>query len=610
MTARLDRRTLLKGAFAGAAAALLPAGARGEEVESHGLSLFGDLKYPADFKHFDYIRPDAPKRGTFSLQVAQTIFNQAFDSYDSLHIFILTGNGAAGVQDCFASLMERAFDEPDALYGYAAKSLAVSADRLTYRFRLRPGLTFHDGSPLTAEDCAWSFNILKAKGHPYITQPLHSFIEAVAEAPDIVAVRLAPERGRDLPLIVAGLPIFSKAWWASRDFEKPSLEPPLGSGAYKVKTVDAGRSITFERMKDWWGESLPSQVGTSNFDELTFEYFRDRDVAFEAFKAGAYLFREEFTSRIWATQYDFPALKDGRVKREILPNLAPSGGQGWFFNTRRAKFADPRVRRALGMAFDFEWTNKTIMYGSFERVTSYFPNSAMMAVGPLPDDERALLEPFRDKLSPLVFGEAVVPPVSDGSGSDRTLLQAARVLLAEAGWTIEGGGLRNAKGEKLSIEFLDDDNSLEKHTAPLIQNLKRLGIAANFRVIDAAQFQKRRDDSDFDMLVQAFGFTSTPGEDLRNSFSAKAAASPGSYNLSGIADPVVDALIDRIIAAQTRDELERNGRALDRVLRAGFYWIPQWHKAEHWLAYWDRFEHPAQKPRFTRGAPETWWGKA
>lgn len=607
---KLSRRTLLKGTFAGAAAALLPAGALGAETESHGLSVFGDLKYGPDFKHFDYVRPDAPKGGLFSWQLFNTIYNQTLTTFDTLHVYALSGNGAAGMDDCFATLMRRAFDEPDALYPYAATGVRVSADRLTYTFRLRPGLAFHDGSPLTAEDCAWSFNKLKTDGHPYITQPLGAFVEAVAETPDTVTVRFAAGRGRDLPLIIATLPIFSKAWWATRDFKASSLEKPLGSGPYKVARAEPGRSIAFERVTGWWGEALPSMVGSNNFDTLVYEYFRDRDIGFEAFKAATYLFREEATSRIWATQYDFPAVKDGRVKQEILPDLTPSGGQGWFFNTRRAKFSDPRVREALGMAFDFEWTNQNIMFGSYDRIASLFENSPMMARGPLPDDERALLAPFGDKVSPRALGEAVVPPVSDGSGADRKLLQAARKLLAEAGWTIDGRTLRNAAGEALTIEFLDDDPSFERHTNPLIQNLRRLGIAANYRVIDPAQFQKRIDTYEFDVVTRRYSFGSTPGEDLRNSFSSAAAKVNGTYNVSGVADPVVDALIDRIVSADSRPAVEIATRALDRVLRAGFYWIPQWHKPSHWLAYWDRFEHPPEKPRYALGAPDVWWSKA
>jgi microcin C transport system substrate-binding protein len=610
MTAFISRRRLLQGAAALGAASILPApGRAAEAVESHGLSVFGDLKYPADFPHFDYVNPSAPKGGTFSQQIFTLAYNQNFNTFDSLHIYALKGAGAAGMGLCFASLMASALDEPDGLYGLAAKSVSVSADRLVYRYRLRPGLTFHDGSPLTADDCAFSFNILKAKGHPFVSLPLHTFISAEAEAPDVVVARFAPERGRDIPLLVAGLPIFSKAWWSTRDFEKSSLEPPLGSGPYRVATFQVGKSIDFARVPDWWGATLPVSIGSSNFDTLRYLYYRDRDIAFEGFKAGAYLFREEATSRVWATGYDFPAVRDGRVKRETMPDDTPSGAQGWFFNTRREKFKDRRVRQALGYAFDFEWTNRNIMYSSFDRTVSFFQNSDLMANGEPSEGEKALLEPFRDRLPAEVFGPPILPPVSDGSGEDRKLLREAARMLREAGWAVDGGRLKNAQGDAFTIEFLDDEGSLERHTAPFIKNLSRLGIDARFRVVDSSQFQSRTDSYDFDVVVRRYSMGPTPGEGLTSSYGSRAAATPGTYNLAGIADPAVDALIDRIIAAETREELTIACRALDRVLRAGFYWVPQWYKASHWLAYWDVFEHPAAKPRYARGAPEIWWGK-
>jgi microcin C transport system substrate-binding protein len=606
----LTRRTLLGGAaFLGAATVLPRPGEAAEAVESHGLSAFGDLAYPLHFSAFAYVDPDAPKGGSFSQTLSQTTYNQNFYTFDSLHIYPLKGNGAAGMALCFASLMSPSLDEPDAMYGLAAKSVAVSADRLTYRFRLRPGLTFHDGSPLTAEDSAFSLNILKEKGHPYVSLPLKTFLGAEAEGSDVVVARFAEGRGRDTPLLVAGLPIFSKAWWSTRDFERSSLEPPLGSGPYKVESVAVGREITFERVKDWWGAGLPPMVGTHNFDQQRFVYFRDRNVAFEAFKAGLYTFREENTSRDWATGYDFPAVKDGRVKREILPDQTPSGAQGWFFNTRRDKFGDPGVRRALGLAFDFEWTNKNIMFSSFQRTVSFFQGSDMMATGTPAPDEVKLLEPYRDRLPAEVFGPAWLPPVSDGSGEDRIKLREAARLLKEAGWTIAGGALKNAKGEAFTIEFLDDEGSLERHTAPFIKNLSKLGIAANFRVVDSAQFQSRTDAFDFDVVVRRFSFGATPGEGMRAIFGSAAAATPGSSNLAGIADPVVDALIEAAVRAESRAELTLACKALDRVLRSGFYWIPQWTRPFHWLAYWDVFDHPVTKPRYGRGAPDIWWTK-
>jgi microcin C transport system substrate-binding protein len=340
---------------------------------------------------------------------------------------------------------------------------------------------------------------------------------------------------------------------------------------------------------------------------VRFEYYRDRDVGFEGFTAGNYLFREEFTSRIWATRYDFPALRDGRVKRDEFPDDTPSGAQGWFINTRRPQFADPRVREALNNAFDFEWTNKNIMFGSYLRTVSVFQNSEMMAKGPPSPDEVALLEPFRARLPDEVFSEAYLPPVSDGSGQDRTLLRKAARLLQDAGWTLQNGKRVLPNGTPISIEFLVDEPNFEPHHAAFIRNLGIIGIEATLRLVDPVQYQARRDGFDFDITIDRFGFSSTPGDSLRSYFSSQAAALKGSNNLAGISDPAVDALIDAIIGANSRPALVTACRALDRVIRSGRYWIPQWYKASHWIAYWDVFGRPAAQPRYSRGIPDTWW---
>jgi microcin C transport system substrate-binding protein len=402
-----------------------------QETERHGMSAFGDLKYPPDFKHFDYVNPNAPKGGVFSHIGATRAFNQNFLTFNSLNIFILKGDGAQGMELTFASLMARATDEPDAIYGLAARAVRISTDGLTYRFLMRPGITFHDGSPLTAHDVAFSLKILKDKGHPIAQQFLRDF--AGAEAPDeaTVVVRFATHRARDVPLFAASLPIFSRDHYAKRPFNETTLEVPLGSGPYKVGRFEPGRHIEYERVKDWWGAELPVARGQNNFDILRYEYYRDREVAFEGFTARSYLFREEFTSRTWAARYDFPAVRDGYAKREIIPDDTPSGAQGWFFNTRREKFKDKRLRESFIYAFDFEWTNKKIMYDSYQRSHSVFQNSDMMAVGKPSADELALLESFRGKVPDEVFGEPFVPPVSDGSGQDRALLRKASALLQE-----------------------------------------------------------------------------------------------------------------------------------------------------------------------------------
>jgi microcin C transport system substrate-binding protein len=600
------RETLLLGAAA-LASSIARSVEAAQDSERHGMSAFGDLKYPPDFQHFDYVNPNAPKGGTFSHVGATRAFNQNFLTFNSLNSFILKGDGAQGMQLTFASLMARAADEPDALYGLAARAVRISPDGLTYRFLLRPGIKFHDGSPLTAHDVAFSLKTLKEKGHPIAQQLLRDFVGAEAPDETTVVVCFEAYRARDVPLFVAALPIFSRSYYSKRPFEETTLEVPLGSGPYKVGRFEAGRHIEYERVKDWWGADLPVARGQNNFDILRYEYYRDREVAFEGFTAKSYLFREEFTSRTWATRYDLPAIREGRVKRDIIPDDTPSGAQGWFFNIRREKFEDKRRREAFIDAFDFEWTNKNIMYGSYQRTHSVFQNSDMMAVGKPSADERALLESFRGKVPDEVFGEPFVPPVSDGSGQDRSLLRKASALLQEAGLVIKDGKRATPQGEPISVEFLLDEPSFQPHHMPFIKNLRTLGIEANLRIVDPVQYRKRVDDFDFDLTVQRFGFSSTPGDSLRSYFSSQAAAMRGSQNVAGISDPVIDALIDRIIAADSPNSLVTACKVLDRVIRSGRYWVPHWYKASHWLAYWDVFGRPATKPRYARGVPETWW---
>ncbi len=603
-----SRRALLAGAGAiGVAAALRPARALAQETESHGLSVFGDLRYPAGFPHFAYVRPDAPKGGSVSLQITATGGNQAFDTFNTLNTFVLRGDGAAGMDLTYDSLMVRALDEPDSLYGLVAQGVSRSPDGLVYRFRLRPEARFRDGTPLTAADVAWTFATLKEKGHPRIAQAIRLMERAEAEAPDVVRITFSPGRSRDLPLIVAGLPILSEASWRGRDFEAATLEAPLGSGPYRVGRFEVGRFVAFERNPAYWGASLPVNVGRNNFDEVRFEYFRDRQVAFEAFKAGAFTYREEFTARIWATGYDFPAVAEGKVKRETLPDRTPQGMQAWFFNLRREPFRDPRIREAIGLAFDFEWTNATVMYGAYTRTASYFENSVLKAEGPPSPEELALLEPHRARLPASVFGEPFVPPRSDGSGQSREHLRRADALLREAGCRREGTVLKLPSGAPLAFEFLDNQPIFQPHVQPFIRNLGLLGIAATSRIVDPAQYQRRTEEFDFDVVVVRFGGSSTPGEGLRQIYGSAAAAIRGSQNLAGIADPTIDALLDVVVAAETRPALTVAVRALDRVLRAGRYCVPMWYRANRPLAHWDVFGRPSETPEYGLGAPDLWW---
>jgi microcin C transport system substrate-binding protein len=611
----LDRRHVLGLGIGAVGAALVrPAMAADMGAEVHGLSVFGDLKYPPDFQHFDYVNLTAPKGGVFSTIPSVRTYNQSYYTFNSLNAFILKGEGAQGMDLAFATLMARAGDEPDAMYGLAAKSVQISPDKLTYRFTMRPEARFHDGSKLTAQDAAFSLMALKTKGHPLIVVQMRDLVKAEASDDATLIVTFAEKRARDVPLFVVSLPIFSQAYYATHPFDESTLDIPLGSGPYKVGKFEVNRYIEFERIKDWWGGDLPVSRGIYNYDIVRYEFYRDRDVAFEGFTAKNYLYREEFTARVWATRYDFPAVKDGRVKRETLPDDTPSGAQGWFMNLRRAQFKDSRVREAVIQAFDFEWTNKTIMYGAYARTVSPFQNSDMMANGPPSPEELKLLEPFRGQVPEEVFGQPFMPPVSDGSGQDRSLLRKASQLLLDAGLPIKDGKRVLPNGEVFRIEFLVDEPSLEPHHAPYIKNLGTLGIEATFRVVDAVQYRARVEDFDFDMTMERFSMSATPGDAMRPFFSSQAAATKGSYNLAGIANPAIDALIEKIIGADNRTDLTIACRAFDRVFRAGRYWVPQWYRANHPIAYWDVFDHPNSLPRYqidnhssSLGERILWW---
>jgi len=608
--AHVSRRHVLGlGVGALSAPLLRPALAADGGSEAHGISVFGDLKYPAEFAHFDYINVTAPKGGMFSTIPSARAYNQSFQTFNSLNAYILKGEGAQGMDMTFASLMVRANDEPDAMYGLVAKSVRISPDKLIYSFTLRPEARFHDGSKLTAHDAAFSLNTLKATGHPLILQQMRDMVKAEASDDATLIVTFADKRGRDVPLYVAGLPIFSETYYAKRRFDESTLDIPLGSGPYRVGKFEVNRFIEFERVGDWWAADLPVNRGSFNFDVVRYEFYRDRDVAFEGFTAKNYLYREEFTARVWATRYDFPAIKDGRVKRETLPDDTPSGAQGWFMNTRRGQFVDARVREALITAFDFEWTNKTIMYGAYLRTHSPFQNSDMMANGPPSPEELKLLEPFHGQVPDEVFGLPYVPPVSDGSGQDRTLLRKASQLLLDAGLVVKDGKRLLPNGEVFKIEFLIDEPSIEPHHAPYIKNLGTLGIEASLRLVDPVQYRARVEDFDFDMTIERFSMSATPGDAMRPFFSSQAAQTKGSYNLAGIANPAIDALIEKIIGAGNRADLTFACRAFDRVFRAGRYWVPQWYRATHPIAYWDLFGRPQKPPRYAQGvgAPENWW---
>ena len=568
----------------------------------YGLSTFGDLKYSADFKHFDYVNPNAPKGGTISM-----VGSGGVKTFDSFNDFLLEGDAAQGLELLFDSLMTRAQDEPDSLYGLVALTAEVAADGRTVTFKLNPAAKFADGSPITADDIVFTLTTLKEKGHPRYSLTLKDVASAEALDPATIRYTFSGEQVRDLPILVAELPIFSKTYHATHPF-KMSLEPPLASGPYKIGDFKPGTYVTYQRRPDYWAVDLPVNKGRFNLDTVRYDYFRDRTAELQSLFNGTYDFREEFTSKDWATSYDIPPVKDGRILRHTIPDELPSGTQGFFINLRRAKFTDVRVRRAFDMAFDFEWENKNLFYDLYKRTTSYFENSDLKATGLPSPDELALLEPFKAQLPPEVFGLPYTPPVTDGSGSDeRKALREAGNLLDAAGWTNKNGQRVNAKGDPLDVEFLIFEQGFERIIAPFIARLEKIGVKAAIRRVDPAQYQQRIKTFDFDITVQRYTMRLTPGVELRNFFGSASASIDGSSNVAGIKDPVVDALIAKIMTAKSRAEVTIAAKTLDRVLRAQNYWVPQWYKGAHNLAFWNRFSWPAIKPKYARGAPETWW---
>jgi microcin C transport system substrate-binding protein len=605
----LHRRDFLTLGAAAVAAPWLPGRALAAVktgVPLHGLSAFGDLKYGPDFAHFDYASPDAPKGGTFNFSPPNWQHNQSVLTFNTLNSFVLKGDAPPRMEMCFDALMGAALDEPDSLYGLAAETVTVSEDRNTFDFRIRPEARFHDGSPLTAEDVAFTYRLLKEQGHPDFLLPLADMTAAEADGETFRLV-LNGEQSPRLILSLAGFPILSKADIEANGFEGSPLRPLLGSGPYKVGRVFAGQTIEYDRVPDYWGRDLPINRGFYHFDRLRIEFYGDRQAAFEAFKKGVITYRQEFTSRVWATGYDFPALNEGKVvKREFPSELRPSM-QAWAVNQRRERFRDPRVRQAVGLCFDFEWTRRNLFYGAYERSQSTFERSPYKAEGLPSPEEMAILGSLRGKIPEEAFGEPVMQPVSDGSGRDRRLLGQASRLLAEAGWSREGGILVR-DGQPLTLEILVQDDAFVRIDTPFVQNMQAIGIDASVRMVDSTQYEYRQNDFDFDMISMAASFTATPTRDeLVNFFHSQTADVSGSNNLPGTADPALDSLIELVGAAQDRESLTVAMRVLDRVLRARRDWIPNWYAANHRAAFWDMFGFKEPKPDYGFPVEALWW---
>jgi len=572
-----------------------------ETYQRHGIAMHGDLKYPAGFRSFGYVNPAAPKGGTVRLD--------ATGSYDSFNGFIVKGQSAIALGLIYDSLMVSSLDEPFSEYCLLCETVEVPRDRSWVAFTLRANAKWHDGRPVSVDDVIWTFNTLREKGAPFY-RFYYANVTKVEKTGER-SVKFTFQRGenRELPLIIGQLVVLPKHYWSEREFESTTLEPPLGSGAYRIESFEPGRSITYARAPDYWGARLPVNAGTNNFDTIRYDYYRDSTVAIEAFKSGAIDYRDENSSRHWGTSYNIPAVRDGRIKKESLPHGRSAGMQGFAFNMRRPIFRDRMVRRALAYAFDFEWSNKTLFYGQYARTRSFFQNSELAATGVPQGRERAILSKYSRKLPPEVFTTEYNPPRTDGSGNNRTQLREALGILRRAGWDIneDTRKLTNIKTkQEMKFEVLLVSPLFERVVLPMKKNLARLGIEITVRTVDSAQYQERLNNFDFDMVVMTWGQSLSPGNEQRNFWGSDAAGRKGSRNFTGLENPVVDQLIELVVAAPTRDELVQRTRALDRVLQWQYIVIPQLHIPYDRVLYWNKFSRPEIIP--TRGASLfNWW---
>jgi microcin C transport system substrate-binding protein len=598
----MRRREIVSASLAAPVVAALPgirpAGAQAASRRTHALSLLGEPRYKPGFTHFSYVNPNAPKGGEVVLA--------AIGSFDSFNPFIVRGVAAAGLGALWMTLLKGSQDEASTEYANLAEAIELANDGTWVAFELDARARWHDGRPITAEDVVWTFTTLRQHGRPFYRAYWADVTEVVAESARRVLFRFRDASNRELPLILGQLMVLPKHWWEGRDFTRPLLEPPLGSGAYRLDAFEAGRTVTYRRVADFWGADLPTEKGTDNFDVMRYEYFRDATVAFEAFKAGQIDFRSENVAKEWATGYDFPARRRGLVKLEEIRHELPTGMQGFVMNIRRPLFQDRRVREALMLAFDFEWSNRNLFFDAYARTSSYFSNSELASSGLPQGEELRLLERYRGRVPEEVFTREFTLPVTDGSGNNRDNLRRALTLLQQAGWTVRNQRLVNAQGQPFSFEMLLSSPSFERVALPYAQQLNRLGIEMRTRTVDTAQYQARTDSFDFDMTVDVFGQSLSPGNEQRDYWTCEKARMEGSRNSVGVCDPVVDELVELVISAPDREALITRTRALDRVLLWGHYVVPHWHSRVFRVAFWDKFDRPATPPRYGLGF-DTWW---
>ncbi len=594
----------------------------------YGIAMHGDLKYPKNFKHFDDTNPNAPKGGTLRLATS--------GGFDSMNPFILKGNPAPGLNAMgqgllYESLMVQADDEPFSMYGLIADTINVAPDRTSVTFHINKLARWHDDTPITADDVKWTFDMLMEKGAPFFKAYFSDVKDVVVNDPARVTFHFKTADNRELPLVIAQMVVLPKHYYTkgvvpaeagtstsrdpglrrddtAHDFSSTALTPPLGSGPYKIGAVLPAATIEYVRVPNWWGRDLAVNKGRHNFDRITFESYRDENVALEAFFGGRYDVRSENVAKLWASAYTTSAVVDGRITRAEIPHANPVGMQAFIFNIRRPVFADIHVRQAIGMAFDYEWSNKKLAGGVYSRNTSFFENSDLAARGLPSLPELKILEPFRGKIPNAVFTEPFTPSKTDGSGNARENLRAAADMLEQAGYVLGPDGVRiNAKGTKLKFEFIEANPALERWVLPFLQNLKKIGVLVTLRTIDPTQYQNRMQNFDFDMTTSVMGQSDSPGNEQRDFWTSQKADQPGSRNLIGVKDPVVDALVDQIINAPTRADLVARTRALDRVLLHSYYVIPNWYYAKWRVAWWQGFHAPKNVISKSLGVMDKWW---
>lgn len=585
---------------AGALALLLLTGLT-EAAPQHALTLYGERpKYPPDFSHFDYVNPDAPKGGTLR--------QAGFGSFDSLNPFINKGVAADDIGLVYDTLTTNSLDEPFTVYGLLAEKIEKGPNNEWVRFYLRPEARFHDGEAVEAEDVAFSFETLISKGAPHYRGYYADVEKVVVESPRRVRFDFKHAGNRELPLILGQLPVLPKHWWEGKDFAAGNMEAPLGSGPYRIERAEAGRTVRYARVDDYWGKGLAVNRGFYNFDHVNVDYYRDNTVALQAFKAGHFDYWLETSAKNWATAYDIAAVRDGRIIKEDIANHNPQGMQGFIFNTRRDRLQDVRVREALALLFDFEWTNRQLFNGAYTRTTSYFDNSELASSGLPSKQELDILEPLRGKIPDQVFEKPFELPQTNADGIIRAQQRRAYELLTAAGWKIENDQMVDAEGKPVKLEFLLVQADFERVLLPYKRNLASLGIELELRRVDVSQYINRLRSRDYDMIVSGFGQSSSPGNEQREYWHSASADNPGSRNYIGLKDPAIDVLVEKLIAADSRDELITRTRALDRVLLAGHYVIPNWHIKSWRVAYWNHLAHPDTTPLYDV-ALMTWWNK-